>query len=131
MFSRFLAAIAILLAVTLAMPVTVQAQGPSVAQAPQNARQWNAMLRQEIRRSLRRSDTALNTTGGNARRSGAVALIITRDGRVSDVVILRSKGKAMDAAYVRSFSNMRLPPFSPDMQGDAITVSFEIGVKPG
>ena len=113
------------------MPVTVQAQSPSVPQAPQNARQWDAVLRQEIRRSLRRSDTALNTTGGNSRRSGAVALIITRDGRVADAVILRSKGKAMDAAHVRSFSNMRLLPFTPDMQGDVITVLFEIGVKLG
>lgn len=131
MFSRFLAAFAIFFPLTATMPVAVQAQAPSVAQAPQNARQWDAVLRQEIRRSLRRSDTALNTTGGNSRKSGAVALVITRDGRVADVVILRSKGKAMDAAYVRSFSNMRLPPFTPDMQGDAITVSFEIGVKAG
>lgn len=127
---RHLLAAALLMLAPVA-PAIAQPAAETAEPAPQNAQEWTARFSQEAERALRRSDSALNTVGGNSTRPAVIAITITRDGRVARVDILRSKGKAMDRAFQRSFSNMRLPPFSPDMRGEAITIPLNIGTKRG
>ena len=102
--------------------------GKAEATAPRNRQEWSAHLDKEVRRALRRSDTALNTVAHNVDSPQALAITIARDGSVRSVLIDRSsgRGKAMEAAYVRAFSTMKLPLFTPDMPGESVSVMLNL-----
>ncbi len=136
MFSRFLAAFAILFVVAGSMTAPVQAQssfGRLAETGPRNARDWAEQTFQHFRRALRRSDSALHTTGGNRPHSTTLAITIARDGSVTNVQILESSGSsAMDTAFIRHFSRIKgIPAFTPDMNMPSITLPLPIGTRRG
>ncbi len=105
----------------------IHAQSPRQAQeqtAPRNAAEWLQLLDAEVNSALGRSNTALNMTAHRTRGSASVAVTISPGGQVTDVQIITSRGKAMDAAYIRSFSGMRLPAFTPDMPQTPFTTTL-------
>ncbi len=90
-------------------------------------------LHQEIDRTLLRSNTALNMVARNTHIPQKIIVTISRGGIVRDVAVHGggARGKAMEAAYIRSFSNMKLSPFTPNIPGDLISFEFDLHTKSG
>lgn len=136
MFPRLFFVLSFLFLATTPLTPFAQAQssfGRVEQRAPRNAHEWGEQTRVHLLRALRRSDTALNTVGGN--RSHSVVLIITilRDGSVSDVQLASSTATpAMNAALVRRFKQIKgIPAFTPDMAVSSITLPLPIGTRRG
>lgn len=108
------------------LPVSAQSTGGQEQVAPQNHAEWVKVFEDQITRALRRSDTALNMTAHRPRGSAAVAITVTPQGQVADVQIIESRGRAMDAAYIRAFSGMKLPPFTADMSQVPFTTTINL-----
>ena len=135
MFSRFLAAFAILLVVAATMPVAVQAQssfGRAEQQAPRNEAAWRSQAERKIRSATRRANSTLHIAGDSS-TSAVVMMEIVRDGRVTNVQVMKSTGKkTLDAAITRSYLQIgSVAPFSPDMQGNSVVITIDLGTRSG
>lgn len=58
---------------------------------------------------------------------------IVRDGRVTNVQVMKSTGKkTLDAAIARSYLQIgAVAPFSPDMQGNSVVITIGLGTRSG
>ncbi|WP_147465017.1 energy transducer TonB [Teichococcus wenyumeiae] len=83
---------------------------------------WRGAFLDWVRaRSFYPQQAAMNGEDGNSR----VRLTIDRSGRVRSVELVgRSGSRILDLALQSIFRDQRVPPFTPDMEGDTMTMTF-------
>jgi protein TonB len=83
---------------------------------------WRGAFLDWVRaRSFYPQQAAMNGEDGNSR----VRLTIDRSGRVRSVELVgRSGSRTLDLALQSIFRDQRVPPFTPDMEGETMTMTF-------
>lgn len=83
---------------------------------------WRGAFLDWVRaRSFYPQQAAMNGEDGNSQ----VRLIIDRSGRVRSVQLVgRSGSRILDLALQSIFRDQRVPPFTPDMEGETMTMTF-------
>lgn len=83
---------------------------------------WRGAFLDWVRaRSFYPEQAAMNGEDGNSR----VRLTIDRSGRVRSVELVgRSGSRILDLALQSIFRDQRVPPFTPDMEGETMTMTF-------
>lgn len=129
---RLIATSLLLAGPALPAPVAAVSQTSFGAQAqPADERAWMRAADAALADALRGANSAL--LGNVANLTVDVSLTLNRDGRIAQVAILRSSGRpSIDDAVVRALMRHEgVPAFSPDMLGDARTVTFTMGTARG
>ncbi|MCG7364327.1 energy transducer TonB, partial [Roseomonas sp. ACRSG] len=83
---------------------------------------WRGAFLDWVRaRSFYPQQAAMNGEDGNSQ----VRLVIDRSGRVRSVELVgRSGSRTLDLALQSIFRDQRVPPFTPDMDGETMTMTF-------
>ena len=129
-----LAALPLALAVpALAPPAHAQTSFGKISVAPTNAREWEAAAHAQLLNSVRRANSSLAMQGAVGNIRALLAIAITPDGRIVDVQVMHSTGRAsLDQALIRALSRTDpLTPFTPDMKGELYIHTLGLGVRSG
>lgn len=100
---------------------------------PQDAGEWRDMLKKVLLNNIRAANSSLAVYGANGGVSASLLVTATRDGRVADIRIVSSTGRAsLDAALVRAASRTRqVAPFTADMGQNAVSLLLQLGTTRG